>query len=91
MEDKARNEYITFQKAVNGNVQVIPAGLILYPTYSFLGASSDGKVVDDSGIGILEIKCPFSIGGVKVNTMEIDEIMAMGYFNETQTYFFKSG
>ena len=43
-----------------------PSGLTLSKTYSFLGASSDGIVMDPPeppSDGLLEIKCPFSIDG----------------------------
>lgn len=45
---------------------------------SFLGASSDGRVFDGDSIGVLEIKCPYSIKGTQVTTMEVSEIVAMG-------------
>lgn len=75
MEDRARSEYIDFQKAVKGDITVLPNSITLYPLMSFLGALGDGKVVDGSDIGILEIKCPFSCGGIPVNKMEIQDIL----------------
>ncbi|KAJ8301035.1 hypothetical protein KUTeg_022554 [Tegillarca granosa] len=41
-------------------------GLKLCKTHSFIGASSDGKVTDGTDVGVLEIKCPFSVGGTKL-------------------------
>lgn len=41
-----------------------PAGITLYPEYSFLGASSDGLIHDPASPnpnGLIEIKCPVSI------------------------------
>ncbi|CAC5388271.1 unnamed protein product [Mytilus coruscus] len=81
MEDRARQEYLTFQKAFMGDITVLPTGLTLYPHMSFLGASGDGKVLDGTEIGVLEIKCPFSCGGVPVNTMEIEDILNLNAAN----------
>ena len=49
---------------------VQPTGLHLLPDKSFLGASSDGKIlcksVDTCCYGCLEIKCPYSIKGTVI-------------------------
>ena len=61
-EDVARDQY----KKTFG-LEVEETGLTLHNIYSFLGASSDGKVRDPSLLpienqtGVLEIKCPYSI------------------------------
>ncbi|CAC5408671.1 unnamed protein product [Mytilus coruscus] len=81
IEDRARQEYITFQKAFKGDITVLPTGLTLYPHMSFLESSGDGKVLDGTEIGELEIKCPFSCGGVPVNTMEIEDILNLNAAN----------
>ncbi|CAC5423118.1 unnamed protein product [Mytilus coruscus] len=81
MEDRARQEYITFEKVFKGDITVLPTGLTLYPHMSFLGASGDRKVLEGSEIGVLEIKCPFSCGGAPINTMEIEDILNMNAAN----------
>ncbi|XP_063435704.1 uncharacterized protein LOC134716625 [Mytilus trossulus] len=81
MEDRARQENVTFQKALKGDITVLPTGLTLYPHMSFIGASGDGKVLDGTETGVLEIKCPFSCGGVPVNTMEIEDILNLNSAN----------
>ena len=45
------------------NFAVYDAGLSVYPSFPFIGATPDGKVYDPSEnppYGLLEIKCPFS-------------------------------
>ena len=50
------------KKQFKHNIQVYESGLIVNPTFPYLGPSPDGKVVDKSvnePYGLLEIKCPF--------------------------------
>lgn len=50
------------RKAAKHEVIVFECGLVINPSFPFLGASPDGKVYDpsvDIKEGILEIKCPF--------------------------------
>jgi hypothetical protein len=55
-EAKAKYEYMNkFHGA-----HVHDCGLIVNPSYSFLGATPDGKVCWEGETGILEIKCPYS-------------------------------
>ena len=62
-EDRAKLIYIKkMKKQLKPNIQVYESGLIVNPTFPYLGASPDGKVVDksvDEPYGLLEIKCPF--------------------------------
>lgn len=44
----------------NKNIHIHDSGLVVNPSYSFLGAFSDGKVRDNGITGILEVKCPCS-------------------------------
>lgn len=78
-EAKARSEYVNLKTALNSNFKVEDTGLTLCAQNSFLGASSDGRVFDGDSVGVLEIKCPYSIQGTQVTTMEVSEIVAMGY------------
>ena len=59
------------------DVVVEDAGLTLCATHSFLGATSDGRVHDAGEVGVLEIKCPFSLKGKPVNKMEIQDIVSL--------------
>lgn len=81
MEAKARSDYVILKSAINSNFTVEDTGITLCAEHSFLGASSDGKVHDGESIGLLEIKCPYSIQGTRVTMKEVGEIMAMGYSN----------
>ena len=64
-EAKARQCYVINRQVFKEDMIVEPTGLHLFPGKSFLGASSDGKVlcrnVDTCCYGCLEIKCPYSI------------------------------
>ena len=44
----------------NKNIHIHDCGLVVNPSYSFLGASPDGKVCDNGITGILEVKCSYS-------------------------------
>ena len=81
-EKQAIDDCLHLQNTV-GSISVVPSGLTLYASHPFLGASGDGIVMDDEmpeeqNKGILEVKCPYSIKGQKINEMEIHEIVAMG-------------
>lgn len=80
-EERARADYITIKSFVNKKFSVEHTGLTLYSTHSFLGASSDGKVTEEDSVGLLEIKCPFSLNGINVSKMEVDDIMNMNNKN----------
>jgi len=89
-EDRARQCYIKNRQQYGEDMEVEASGLHLMPDRSFIGASSDGKVlcknVDTCCWGCLEIKCPYSINGqvtVSMSPMEIadkhtDFFMKMG-------------
>lgn len=55
-EKVARNMY---RKQTNNHVP--DCGLVIHPDFLYIGASPDGKVCDNGVVGIIEIKCPFSI------------------------------
>ena len=67
-EGKARQCYLEGRQAVGEDMMVQVTGLYVLPDKSFLGASSDGKIlcknVDTCCYGCLEIKCPYSIKGI---------------------------
>lgn len=44
--------------------------------HSFLGPSS-GKVFENENIGLLEIKCPFSVKGRNITQYEISKILEL--------------
>ena len=66
-EHHARKAYLGYMRAKGHDISYRDSGLHLYPPATFLGASTDGIIVDssleDCSMGCLEIKCPFSIGG----------------------------
>jgi hypothetical protein len=66
---------------INPNLpfKVEGTGLTLCAFHSFLGASSDGKIMEGDMSGLLEVKCPYSIKGNKVNKMEVLDIVALNY------------
>ena len=70
-------EYIN-QGSLVKEVSVQETGITLCETHSFLGASSDGRVLESGDEGVLEIKCPFSINGIPIRNMEISDIMNLG-------------
>ena len=53
--------------------------MTLYPTHSFLGATSDGRVVKNecNSVGLLEIKCPYSIKAQNILQFGIPDILIM--------------
>ena len=54
-----------------------PAGLTLHQEFSYLGASSDGLLLDpivDNPHGVIEVKCPVSVSGQSVNHLPPEEI-----------------
>lgn len=89
-EAKARKCYLEGRQAVGEDMVVQPTGLHLLPEKSFLGASSDGKIlcksVDTCCYGCLEIKCPYSIKGTV--TIELTPYEIADKFPE---FFMKKG
>ena len=53
--------------------------IIINPTHSFLGATSDGRVVEYEGSsgGLLKIKCPYFIKVQNISNYEIPVILSM--------------
>ena len=79
-EDRTRQCYIENRQQCGEDMEVEVSGLHLMPNRSFIGASSDGKVLcrnaDTCSRGCLEIKCPYSINGqvtVSMNPTEISD------------------
>ena len=75
-ESTAIQCYIDFME---DQVIVIPTGLTLMPSHSYLGASSDGLIVHNgrpNSPGVLEVKCPYSIQGNSVCNMPPLDIAA---------------
>ena len=60
------------------DITVSPSGLTLMPSHSFIGASGDGWIHEprdhELNLGVLEIKCPFSIDKHPVHCMSPQEI-----------------
>ena len=78
MRRGARQDYIKLMREVS-DVTVSPHGLTLLPEYPYIGASSDGTVIDKSmpvgsQEGVLEIKCPYYIQSVRVNDREVHSL-----------------
>ena len=68
-EKSAIEEYITYwHNQGHKDLVVTPSGVIINPSWSFLGASPDGAVYDPLNIqqpyGFLEVKCPYSVKNV---------------------------
>ena len=77
-EDAAHKCYTANRKACDKDVVVESTGLCLLPEKSYLGASSDGKMIytniDTCCIGYHEVKCPYSIEGNVTMELTPDEI-----------------
>ena len=77
-EVNARSAYEAYMKERGTEVEVSACGLHLDGDYSYLGASSDGKIVDSNldtlCTGCLEIKCPFQLQGQSVLDLTPHEI-----------------
>uniref|UniRef100_A0A8W8NR40 YqaJ viral recombinase domain-containing protein n=1 Tax=Magallana gigas TaxID=29159 RepID=A0A8W8NR40_MAGGI len=76
-EMDAKEVYLQIRRAIQMETDVQESGLTLCSTHSFLGASSDGRVVDNESTGLLEIKCPYSISGQNGTLLGISDIMSM--------------
>ena len=77
-EPLARKCYLENRNHSGETIVFQPTGLYLLPEKSYLGASSDGKLlctsVDTCCYGCLEIKCPYSIDGTVIVTLTPYEI-----------------
>ena len=68
-ESRAQDAYVKHCESAGKVVSIIPSGLSLYPSHSYLGASGDGWVCQGGNcVGMLEIKCPFSLDNEDVTT-----------------------
>ena len=60
-ETRARERYTKYMANAGYNIKVLQSGLVVNPSFPWLGASPDGKIIDSkAGLGLLEIKCPMS-------------------------------
>ena len=61
------------------STKIYETGLTLYTTHSVLGATRDGRVVENEGSSedLLEIKCPYSIKGQNISHYVIPDILSM--------------
>ena len=67
-EDVARKAYIEAVSPNHTCFKVTQTGLHLHPSYPYLGASPDGIIkCSCCGLGLLEIKCPYSKRDVDVS------------------------
>ena len=61
-EERARQQYIREKSQYHQNFKCTAAGLVINPSYPYLGASPDGfETCTWCGLGLIEIKCHFSI------------------------------
>ena len=77
MEGTALEDYVTIQRdSGNQELAVRRCGLVLCPTFRYIGASPDGVVFDptaDTPYGLLEIKCPLSAFDTDLTPVEACE------------------
>lgn len=81
--DPEAEDFLAIKKPVLENSEVNLSEITLYPTHSFLRASSDGKVIDNENKGLLEIQCSFSIKSCNISQYEVSEILEL---NDRQFY-----
>ena len=61
-EEVARKQYLVVQKKKHTSFELEMTGLCVNPSFPHLGASPDGLTsCDCCGLGLLEIKCPYSV------------------------------
>ena len=92
-EDKACQPYIENSEALGEITQVTCCGLHLMSEKSYLGASSDGKVLCISVYicctGCIEIKCPYSIEisiTIELSLDDIADVMMATYIYHSTKY-----
>ena len=78
-ETLAKTDYLVLKRCLDKSTKIYQTGLTLYPTHSFLGATSNGRVDENEGSseGLLEIICPYSIKGQNISHYEIPDILSM--------------
>ena len=77
MEAVARQAYLNYMKIKVPAIQVKPSGLSILPQASYLGSSGDGWIFIEgrqTGPGVLEIKCPYSVGDISITNLPPEEI-----------------
>ena len=77
-EERARHDNIKLMREVS-DVKASPHGITLLPEYPYIGAPSDGTVIDrsmsvSSQEGLLEIKCPYSVQSARVINRELHSL-----------------
>ena len=61
-ESTAVSAYVSYSSADHSSLKVLPCGLYVNPLVPHLGASPDGIIsCDCCGLGLLEVKCLFSV------------------------------
>ncbi|XP_074645883.1 uncharacterized protein LOC141902143 [Tubulanus polymorphus] len=65
-EPFALSKYRNYMANSGKHVDVLPCGLAMNRSFSWLGATPDGKIIvaDTQSYGLLEIKCPYSFKDV---------------------------
>lgn len=84
-EDDARREYIKYMESKSHiDFKVQSSGLVINPSYPFIGASPDGVFTGSCcGEGLLEIKCPFKYRDV--SPISNDALRDKNYFLQRYT------
>ncbi|KAJ8309721.1 hypothetical protein KUTeg_011586 [Tegillarca granosa] len=80
-ESRAKKDYADLKAVLCNNFKIKATGLTLCKTHSFIGASVDGRITDETGTGVLEVKCPFSVGGTNETHMQVSDVIALGNKN----------
>ncbi|KAJ8315615.1 hypothetical protein KUTeg_007765 [Tegillarca granosa] len=76
-ERDAKKDNADIKAAICDNFSIKATGLTICTTHYFLGASGDGSATDGTCSGVLEIKCRFSVGGIRVTNMQVSDIIAL--------------
>ncbi|KAJ8301050.1 hypothetical protein KUTeg_022569 [Tegillarca granosa] len=76
-ESRAKKDYADLKAVLCTYFEIEATGLTLCKTRSFMGASGDGRITDETGTGVLEVKCPFSVGGTNVTDMQVSDAIAL--------------
>ncbi|XP_064625475.1 uncharacterized protein LOC135486546 [Lineus longissimus] len=64
-EAKAIEVYHKYMTKAGYRIKILENGIVVNPSFPWLGASPDGKILDsNAGFGLLEVKCPASFKDV---------------------------
>ncbi|XP_077507197.1 uncharacterized protein LOC144116327 [Amblyomma americanum] len=87
-EKVAKEQYLEFMKARHANFELHEIGFVIDTDAPFLGATPDGLWhCSCHGVGLLEIKCPWSLKEPHHQVLEASYLSASGTLLETHTYF----